>query len=206
MRRRAGAGILALSSFVALHLYLNSGHFRLFLLARVQKALATEFASVQLGDRFSVDWIGRVTAGPLTVADEEGTILTVGSATVRASYLPLLVGRFEPAAITLHEVVVDVDRAQNALTHLSQRREATFRERDLARRHAPLNVSLRVNEVHLRTDRALLRRILRSLDGLSGKGRRMAREELASRILARFHQRVPQVRRALVQTSDEIMK
>lgn len=169
MRRRAGAGILALSSFVALHLYLNSSHFRLFLLARVQRSLATELGSIQLGDRFSVDWIGRVTAGPLTVAGEEGTILTVGSATVRASYLPLLIGRFEPAAITLDEVDVEIDRARNALTHLPQRRGAKFREPDLARRHVPLNVSLRVNEIHLRTDRPRLQRILRTLDGLSGK-------------------------------------
>src|SRR6266852_2411190 len=90
--RLAGLGFFALFLFIALHLYLNSGYVRAWARSRIEKNLVVQLGEVELGDRFSVDWIGRVKAGPLTVVGEKGPIFSVASVTVRPAYRRLLIG------------------------------------------------------------------------------------------------------------------
>ena len=57
--RLKGLGFLAFLLFVvALHFYLNGSHARTWVLSRVKETLASELSAFELGDRFSVDWIG----------------------------------------------------------------------------------------------------------------------------------------------------
>jgi len=165
--RLAGLGILALFLFIALHLYLNSRQVQAWVLSRIKKNLVTQLGDVELGDRFSVDWIGRVTVGPLTLAGEKGPIFTVASATVRPAYRRLLTGRVDPAAITLDKVEIDIDRAQEAFKRLSEnRRENSL---DQSEQRALLDIDIWANEIHVQTAQAEVQKFLHVFDPLSGK-------------------------------------
>ncbi len=159
--RLAGAAMVALLLVVALHLGLNSGYVRGWALARVKQHLVAQFGDLELGDRFSVDWIGRVTAGPLTLRDERGTIFSAASVTVRLAYLPLLTGRVVPAAITLDKPELDLDLAREVFKHLLENRRARPREPARAERRTFPEIGI--------SARAGLQRLLQGFDPLSGK-------------------------------------
>ena len=168
-RRLAGAALVALLLVVALHLGLNSGYVRVWALGRVTRSLVAQFGDLELGDRFSVDWIGRVTAGPLTLRDERGTIFSAASVTVRLAYLPLLTGRVVPAAITLEKPEVDLDLAGETFKHLLENRRAKLREPAHTEQGSCPEISIGGDEVHLKTARPGLQRFLQGFDPLSGK-------------------------------------
>lgn len=167
--RLAGAALVALLLVVALHLGLNSGYVRVWALAKVTTSLVAQFGDLRLGDRFSVDWIGRVTAGPLTLRDERGTIFSAASVTVRPAYLPLLTGRVVPAAITLDKPELDLDLARETFKHLLENRRAKPREPAHADQRTFPEISIWANEVRLKTARPALQRFLQAFDPLSGK-------------------------------------
>ncbi len=167
--RLAGTAIVALLLVVALHLGLNSGYVRGWVLERVKKTLVAQFGDLELGDRFSVDWVGRVTAGPLTLRDEQGTIFSAASVTVRLAYLPLLTGRVVPAAITLDKPELDLDLAREVFKHLLENRRAKPREPAHAEQRTFPEIRIWANDVRLKTGRAGLQRFLQGFDPLSGK-------------------------------------
>jgi len=167
--RLAGLGFFALFLFVALHLYLNSGYVRAWALSRIEKNLVAQLGEVELGDRFSVDWIGRVKAGPLTVVGEKGPIFSVASVTVRPAYRRLLIGRVEPAAITLDKVDIDLDRAREAFKRLLDNPREDLHVPNQSGNRAVLDISIRANEVQIRTARPGLQKLLRAFDPLSGR-------------------------------------
>lgn len=167
--RLAGLGIFAWFLFVALHLYLNSDYVRAWALSRIETNLVAQLGEVELGDRFSVDWIGRVKAGPLTLVGEKGPIFSVASVTVRPAYRRLLIGRIEPAAITLDKVEIDLDRAQEAFKRPLDNRRENSHELNRSGQRASLDIGIRANEVQIRTARAGLQKLLRAFDPLSAR-------------------------------------
>jgi hypothetical protein len=167
--RLASVGIVAVSLLVALHLYLNSGQVRDWALSRIKKELVNQFGDVVLGDGFSVDWVGRVTTGPLILRDERGMLLTVASVTVRLAYRRLLTGQVVPAAITLDKVDIDLDRAKETLERLLDSRSSKSHGHTQSEQRAPLDVGIRANDIHFKTRRAGLMRFLDVLDPLSGR-------------------------------------
>ena len=167
--RQTGLGFLAFLLFVvALHFYLNGSHARTWVLSRVKEHLVSELGAFELGDRFSVDWIGRVTIGPLTIADERGPILSAASLRVRPAYRRLLMGRVEPAAITLDKVNIDLDRALNAYQNVSESRNSS-RAPGKSRLPGLQDIGILANEIHFQTAQPELQQFLRGLEPLSGK-------------------------------------
>src|SRR5262249_27547896 len=168
--RLTGLSLLAFLLLVAaLHLYLNSSHARAWILARVTQNLVRHLGVVEVGDRFSVDWIGRVTIGPLTLSDENGVTFSAASLTVRPAYRRLLAGRVEPASITLDKINIDLDRAQEAYKRLSENRGKSSEAPDKSQPPALLDIGVRANEIHLQTAQPELQRFLRALEPLSAK-------------------------------------
>ncbi len=154
---------------VGLHLALNSGSAQSWIRARVKNALLTRFEEVALGDRVSVDWIGRVTFGPLILADTTRPIFAANSVTIKPAYIPLLSGRLEPAAITFDKASVDLDRAKEAFEHLRENRRRRSSARDQPQERGPSEIGVRVERLDLQTERAGLQRALRAFGPLSGQ-------------------------------------
>jgi len=167
--RLAGACAFALFLLVALHLYLNSRRVQGSILARVKKTLLTQFEEVELGDRLSVGWIGRVTFGPLTLSDATRPIFTANSVTITPAYLALLVGRLEPAAITFDKAGLDLDHAKDGFEHFLEKRRRKSDPLAQPQERALSDIDIRVDGLHIQTERAGLQRPLRVLDPLSGQ-------------------------------------
>ena len=167
--RLTGLGFLAFLLFVVpLHCYLNGDHARTWVLSRVKEALVSQLGAIELGDRFSVDWIGQVTIGPLTIADERGPIFSAASVGMRPAYGRLLVGRVEPATITFDKVNIDLDRARDAYQTVSENRNSSH----AAGKSWPpalQDIGILANEIHLQTAQPELRQLLRGLEPLSGE-------------------------------------
>ena len=75
---------------------------------RIVRALTSRIDGVQVGDTYSVDLLGRVTIGPVTIPGEGAQpAFTVDTVRVRPRYHALLAGRAEPASIRFGHVVLD---------------------------------------------------------------------------------------------------
>src|SRR5215831_1234402 len=167
--RLTGLGFLAFLLFVVpLHCYLNGDHARTWVLSRVKETLVSQLGAIELGDRFSVDWIGQVTIGPLTIADERGPIFSAASVGIRPAYRRLLVGRVEPGTITFDKVNIDLDRARDVYQTVSENRNSS-RAPGKSWPPALQEISVLANDIHLQTAQPELRQLLRGLEPLSGK-------------------------------------
>jgi hypothetical protein len=166
--RLIGLGGVVVLALIVLHAYLNSGSVRSSVLSRLKKDLTTQLGDVEVGDRFSVDWVGRVRVGPIALLDAGQPFVTADSVMVRPAYHRLLIGRVEPAALVFESVAIDLDRAKEGVAHLQNRRQE-LRAPNQVRQESPLEIDIRATDIHFRTARAQLQKLLEILSPMSGK-------------------------------------
>src|SRR5262249_4553138 len=148
--RLVGLGGLVGLALIVLHAYLNSGSARSSVLSRLKKDLTTQLGDVEVGDRFSVDWVGRGRVGPLALLDAVQPFVTAASVMVRPAYHRLLMGRVEPAAVVFESVVIDLDRAKEGIAHLQNRRQEPG-ALNQARPESSLEIDIRATDIHFLT-------------------------------------------------------
>ncbi len=128
-RRGASRSLLLGAGWVALHVLLNSEPVRAQLRQRLQGALGERAKLVRLGPTLRVDWLGRVTFGPVWVGEEKGkgAVVEVGLVRVRPSYRALLEGEARPATVKLEDVTVDLSGRAERLRSLVSKLRAKKR-------------------------------------------------------------------------------
>ncbi len=133
-RRAATAGLLAAAGLAivwgAAVAWANSPAVAARLRARVERSLRQRLPAASLGQGAAVDLLGRLRLGPLTVpASRRGApaVIRAEHVVVSPRWWALLVGRVEPAAVSLSGVRIEAGPAGDELTALSRRLTAPGR-------------------------------------------------------------------------------
>jgi hypothetical protein len=118
-RRAAAAAAVAALAYAGLHAAADRPAVERRLRARIVEALAARLGPIDLGPEVRVDWLFRVTFGPLATRPARPgatPALRVERVKVRPSIGALLAGRVEPASIGLAGVRIALDRATGELS------------------------------------------------------------------------------------------
>jgi monofunctional biosynthetic peptidoglycan transglycosylase len=123
-RRRVGMAIgaaaLLLVALTTLLAYITSDSVRDRLRARVERTLQERVGTVQVGDRFGIDWLGRVSFGPIAIVTPNGAdpVVRIELVEVSPRYRSLLAGRTEVSEVILSGVRVDTGVQGKSLQQL----------------------------------------------------------------------------------------
>src|SRR5690349_10295555 len=131
--RRSFTAILALLWMaILLHAFLNSDAVHDRIIAEAKRRLPNDIAEVRLGRDFDVDWIGRVRLGPVEIASgpNAAPLVEIASVRVRPRYSALLLGRVEPASLSLNDVRVHAGPRGQVLRDLVSRLQAAKTRRE----------------------------------------------------------------------------
>src|SRR4051794_32064692 len=115
------AGVTAVTVLVLLGLlraWLSSDAIR----GRIVRAVASRIDGVRLGDQYSVDWLGRVMLGPVSIDGLPGQpAFEVDTVRIRPSYRALLAGHAEAASVRFGQAVLDAGDDGRNLPELAHR-------------------------------------------------------------------------------------